>query len=136
MRRVTLGSIGEVSRLTLGGGGLGGVWGPTTRDEAIATIRTAVDAGIDLLDAAPGYRDYESIIGDAFGGKLPAHVRITSKHGPGSPAPGEVYPRFRASIVTSLTTMKLERLDAFFLHNEICPDDYVYPEDNERRASF
>jgi aryl-alcohol dehydrogenase-like predicted oxidoreductase len=136
MKRVTLRPIGEVSRLTLGGGGLGGVWGPTTREEAIATVRAAVDAGIDLLDAAPGYRAYESVIGEAFGGRPPEHVRFTSKHGPGSPAPEEVYPRFRASIETSLTTMKLDRLDVFFLHNEICPDDYVYVEDNERRDSF
>jgi aryl-alcohol dehydrogenase-like predicted oxidoreductase len=136
MKRATLGTIGEVSRLTLGGGGLGGVWGPTSRDEAIATIRAAVDAGIDLLDAAPGYRAYESVIGDAFGGRPPGHVKITSKHGPGSPPPDEVYSRFRASIETSLATMKLERLDVFFVHNEICPDDYIYPAHDERRASF
>jgi aryl-alcohol dehydrogenase-like predicted oxidoreductase len=119
MKRVTLGPIGEVSRLALGGGSLGGVWGSTTREEAIATIRAAVDSGIDLLDAAPGYRAYESIIGEAFGGRPPAHVRITSKYGPGSPAPDEIYPRFRDSIETSLATMKLDRLDVFFLHDEI-----------------
>jgi aryl-alcohol dehydrogenase-like predicted oxidoreductase len=136
MKRVTLGAIGEVSHLTLGGGGLGGVWGPTSREEAIATIRAAVDAGIDLIDAAPGYRAYESIIGEAFGGRPPPHVRFTSKHGPGSPAAHEIYPRLRASIEASLSTMKLERLDVFFLHNEICPDDYVYPADNDRRESF
>lgn len=136
MKRVKLGPIGEVSRLTLGGGGLGGVWGSTTRAEAIATIRAAVDAGIDLIDAAPGYLAFESIVGDAFGGKPPAHVRFTSKHGPGSPPPAEVYPRLRASIENSLATMKLERLDVFLLHNEICPDDYVYPKENERRDSF
>src|SRR5262245_49609336 len=101
MKRVTLGSIGEVSRLTLGGGGLGGVWGPTTREEAIATVRAAVDAGIDLIDAAPGYRAYESVVGEAFGGRPPEQIKITSKYGPGSPAPAEVYPRFRASIETS-----------------------------------
>jgi aryl-alcohol dehydrogenase-like predicted oxidoreductase len=47
-----------------------------------------------------------------------------------------MYPRFRTSIETSLSTMKLERLDVFFLHNEICPDDYIYPQENERRESF
>lgn len=136
MKRANLGAIGEVSRLTLGGGGLGGVWGATTREEAIDTIRAAVDAGIDLLDAAPGYRAYESIIGDTFGGRPPSHVRVTSKHGLGSPPPDQVYPRFRASIEASLATMKLERLDIFFLHNEICPDEYVYPASREPRESF
>ena len=32
--------------------------------------------------------------------------------------------------------MRLERVDLFFLHNEICPDDFVYPVDNERRSEF
>lgn len=32
--------------------------------------------------------------------------------------------------------MRLERVDLFFLHNEICPDDFAYPVDNERRSEF
>jgi hypothetical protein len=35
----TLGSLWPVSALTLGGGGLGQVWGATTREEAVATVR-------------------------------------------------------------------------------------------------
>jgi aryl-alcohol dehydrogenase-like predicted oxidoreductase len=136
MRKAVLGPIGEVSRLTLGGGGLGGVWGTTSREEAVATIRAAVDAGIDLIDAAPGYRAYEALIGEAFDGRPPAHVKFTSKCGLASPSPDEVYPRLRASLETSLKTMRLERLDIFFLHNEICPDDYVYPAENEPRDTF
>ena len=31
--------FGSVSALTLGGGGLGQVWGETTREEAVATAR-------------------------------------------------------------------------------------------------
>ena len=45
-----LGRLWPVSALTLGGGGVGQLWGPTTRDECIATVRTAVDCGITLLD--------------------------------------------------------------------------------------
>ena len=55
MKINTLGSFGPVSRLTLGGGGIGQVWGPTSEDDAVATLRHAVDHGIDLIDAAPGY---------------------------------------------------------------------------------
>ena len=47
------GSLGDVSALTLGGGGIGQVWGPTSREEAIATVREAVDSGITFLDVAP-----------------------------------------------------------------------------------
>ena len=41
-----LGRLWPVSALTLGGGGVGQLWVPTTRDECIATVRTAVDCGI------------------------------------------------------------------------------------------
>ena len=40
----------QISRLTLGGGGLGNVWGKTTREDAIKTVLAAVDSGINLLD--------------------------------------------------------------------------------------
>ena len=46
MQRRTFGKLGEISALTLGGGGIGQVWGPTTQEEAVATVREAVEAGI------------------------------------------------------------------------------------------
>jgi aryl-alcohol dehydrogenase-like predicted oxidoreductase len=130
------GTIGEVSRLTLGGGGIGQVWGETSREEGIATLKMAVDTGIDVIDAAPAYKVCEELIGEAFGGHLPSGVKITTKCGIGSPAAEEVYPRFRSSLEASLAAMRLERVDLFFLHNEICPDDFAYPVDNERRHEF
>ena len=136
MRKHNFAPLGEVSRLTLGGGGIGQVWGDTSSEEGIATLRMAVDEGIDLIDAAPGYKVCEALIGQAFGGRLPDGVRLTTKCGIGSPPPDEVYPRLRASLVASLAAMRVERVDLFFLHNEICPDDYVYPSDNERRHEF
>ena len=47
--------FGEISALTLGGGGLGQVWGETTREEAVATVKLALDNGISHLDVAPMY---------------------------------------------------------------------------------
>src|SRR5215813_14806693 len=41
MQQRPFGKLGDSSVLTLGGGGIGQVWGPTTRDEAIATVRAA-----------------------------------------------------------------------------------------------
>jgi aryl-alcohol dehydrogenase-like predicted oxidoreductase len=68
MRHATLGSFGRVSRLTLGGGGLGMVWGETTFDECVATVHAAVGAGITLFDLAPRYGDgkAEEVVGAAF----------------------------------------------------------------------
>lgn len=122
-----LGRFGPVSRLTLGGGGIGQVWGPTSEDEAVATLRAAVDGGITLLDAAPGYLMCEAMIGRAFEGTLPEGVRVTTKHSLGTVKTDQVYPRLRASLEKSLADMRLERVDMMLLHSEIRPDDFEYP---------
>ncbi|GAB5427463.1 MAG: aldo/keto reductase [Devosia indica] len=127
MKSAQLGRFGAVSRLTLGGGGIGQVWGPTSEDEAVATLRAAVDAGITLLDAAPGYKICEAMIGRAFEGKLPDRVRVTTKYGLGTVAPDQAYARLRASLEQSLAAMRLERVDMMLLHSEIRPDDFEYP---------
>ena len=57
MLRHTFGSLFPVSTLTLGGGGLGMLWGQTTVEECVATVHAAVAAGINLLDLAPRYGD-------------------------------------------------------------------------------
>ena len=45
MEQRRFGNLGEVSALTLGGGGTGQVWGPTNQEEAVATVKAAVDLG-------------------------------------------------------------------------------------------
>jgi len=66
-----LGPLGPVSRLTLGGGGLGQLWGRTDRDECVATLQAAVDGGIDLIDLAYRYGngEAEEVFGIAFDGR-------------------------------------------------------------------
>jgi aryl-alcohol dehydrogenase-like predicted oxidoreductase len=66
MEKRPFGKLGEISCLTLGGGGTGQVWGPTSLDEAIATTREAVDAGITFLDVAPSYGNGEAELVLAF----------------------------------------------------------------------
>jgi aryl-alcohol dehydrogenase-like predicted oxidoreductase len=53
--------------LTLGGGGIAGEWGTTDRKEAVATVRAAHAAGINLFDVAPTYGDGEAelVVGEA-----------------------------------------------------------------------
>ena len=55
MRQNPFGPLPAVSVLTLGGGGLGMLWGETTFEECVATVRAGVEAGITLLDLAPRY---------------------------------------------------------------------------------
>jgi aryl-alcohol dehydrogenase-like predicted oxidoreductase len=126
MKLHPFGSLPPVSALTLGGGGIGMLWGSTTDEECIATARAAVDAGINLLDLAPRYGDgkAESIVGEAFGGRLPAGVRVTSKCLLGDAPEAEVETRLRQSIAESLTRLHLRQLDLFFLHSNVVPDDH------------
>ena len=126
MQQRALGPLGPVSALSLGGGGLGHLWGETSRAECVATAKAAVDAGITLLDMAPRYGEgeAESVIGEAFGGRLPDGVRVTSKCLLGGTPAAEIERRLRTSIADSLARMKLERLDLFFLHSNVAPDDH------------
>ena len=126
MKTPMLGRLWLVSVLTLGGGGVGQLWGPTTRDECIATVRTAVDSGITLLDMAPAYGngEAESVVGAAFEGRFPAGVKVTTKHRLGTPPAGEVEGNIVRSLDESLARMRLQRVDLFFLHSNIIPDVY------------
>jgi aryl-alcohol dehydrogenase-like predicted oxidoreductase len=133
METRSLGPLGPVSRLTLGGGGIGQIWGETSADEAHATLKAALDGGIDVLDAAPGYRNCETFIGETFGGRLPAGVKVTTKHALGTCPAGEAAGRLRASLQASLAAMRLTRVDLFFLHTNICADDFTYAHQPDRQ---
>jgi aryl-alcohol dehydrogenase-like predicted oxidoreductase len=121
------GSLFPVSTLTLGGGGLGMLWGQTTFEECVATVHAAVAAGINLLDLAPRYGDgkAERVVGEAFGGRLPEGLRITSKCNLGNPAPDRVYGVLRQSIESSLRLLQRNKLDIFFLHSNLVPDGHA-----------
>jgi aryl-alcohol dehydrogenase-like predicted oxidoreductase len=136
MRTSTLGPFTDVSRLTLGGGGLGQIWGASTDEEAIATIAAALDAGVNVIDTAPMYGACEAVVGAAFEGALPTGVRITTKCQLGEPAIGTIAAKLEESLDASLSEMRLEHVDVFFLHSNICEDDEVYAHGNEHRAVF
>jgi aryl-alcohol dehydrogenase-like predicted oxidoreductase len=124
MQQNPFGKLPPVSRLTLGGGGLGMVWGETTFDECVATVHAAVAAGINLIDLAPSYGNgkAEEVVGAAFDGRLPGGVRITSKCNIGNLPVAEIEPLVRQSIEGSLGRLRVSRLDFFFLHSNVVPD--------------
>ena len=136
MKTATLGPLGPVSRLTLGGGGIGQIWGETNDDEAMATVMAALDSGITVLDAAPIYGSCEALIGKTFGGKLPAGVKVTTKYYLATPPAEEVEARLTASLEASLAAMGLERVDLFFLHSNLHADGFEYAHSNARRDTF
>ena len=124
MRQRPFGRLGTASALTLGGGGIAGIWGETNRSECVATVREAVDSGIDLLDLAPSYGngEAENVVGEAFGGALPDGVRVTTKCRVGDTPPEQVYDLLSASLSGSLERMKLDHVDVMFVHNAITLD--------------
>jgi aryl-alcohol dehydrogenase-like predicted oxidoreductase len=136
MRTTRLGPFDGVSRLTLGGGGLGQIWGQSNDDEAIATVRAAVDAGITLVDTAPMYGSCETVIARAFGGRLPAGVRVTTKCQLGTVPPGTAAAALESSLDESVKAMRLDHVDVFFLHSNICEEDTEYAHGNEYRDRF
>jgi len=133
MRSSMLSPLGPVSRLTLGGGGIGQVWGEVSREEAAATLKAALDGGIDVLDTAPLYGNCERLIGEVFFGNLPKGVKITTKCGLGSPPSDQAFARLEASLEASLAAMRLQRVDVFFLHSSIAADGYAYAHGDARR---
>ena len=124
MEQRTFGRLGQISVLTLGGGGVGGVWGSTTRDESIATVREAVESGITFLDMAPSYGrgEAEEVVGAAFAGQLPAGVRVSTKCLLGNPEPGEAESILERSLHESMARMRVQQVGVFFLHGQIVPD--------------
>ncbi len=133
-----LGNLWPVSELTIGGGGLGQIWGETDRTEAVATLKAAIDAGITLIDMAPlyGRGEAEQVVGEAFGGTLPEGVRITTKCFLGSPPADQVIEKLELALTRSFNATKLDRVDLFFLHSNICPDDYIYMHNAEVQDRF
>ena len=125
MQTHTFGKLPPVSTLTLGGGGLGMLWGKTTFEECVATVQAAVGDGITLLDLAPRYGDgkAEEVVGAAFDGKLPVGVRVTSKCNLGNPPVADIETILRRSIEASLHRLRVEKLDLFFLHSNVVPDE-------------
>jgi aryl-alcohol dehydrogenase-like predicted oxidoreductase len=82
--RRRLGASGpEVSALGLGCMGMSGMYGPADREESIATIHAALDAGIDLLDTGDfyGMGHNEMLIGEAIRGRPREDFLLSVKFG-------------------------------------------------------
>jgi pyridoxine 4-dehydrogenase len=84
MHTTGLGQHGpRVSRLGLGCMGMSDLYGPADREESIATLRAALDAGITLLDTGDfyGMGHNEMLIRDALAGRPRENVQISVKFG-------------------------------------------------------
>ena len=137
MKKRSFKPYGSISALTLGGGGLGQVWGETTREEAIATVNLAVENGINHLDVAPMYGkgEAERVVGEVFKGKDLGDVKITTKCRLGTLPDDKVYERLISSLNKSLDNLNMERVDLFLLHSQLRQDDFQLYTLNEHRET-
>jgi aryl-alcohol dehydrogenase-like predicted oxidoreductase len=114
----------EVSRVALGTWAIGGwMWGGTDETESIATIRAAVEHGINLIDTAPayGFGRSEEIIGKALAeGNLRSRVLIATKVGlewrSGKVFRNASRARILQEAEDSLRRLRTDRIDVYQVH--------------------
>ncbi|GCE25147.1 oxidoreductase [Dictyobacter alpinus] len=120
LARRCLGRSGlEVTTLGLGGAGIGGkAYGAVSDDDAIATVRQAVQMGVTYIDTSPLYGESERRIGLALDGGLREHIILSTKTG--------THPRWRGeysatatykSIENSLRLLKTDYIDLALIHD-------------------
>ena len=114
----------RVSRVALGTWAMGGwMWGGTDRRASVATIRAALQQGINLIDTAPayGFGLSEEIVGEALGAAgLRAQAVIATKVGL-EWRDGKVYrnasrDRIMREIDESLHRLRTDHIDIYQVH--------------------
>jgi aryl-alcohol dehydrogenase-like predicted oxidoreductase len=111
-----------------------GIWGqPSSRDDAMALLRRAVDLGVNFIDTADSYGPNvsEEIIGEALY-PYPEDLVIATKAGLTRSGPNRWAPNGRPEHIIkacegSLTRLKLEQIPLYQLHR---PDPKVPFEDS------
>jgi len=108
----------DVSRVGFGGGGIGEVWGATTRGEAVRAVHRALDLGINYFDVAPAYGDgkAEEALGTALQGRT-ENVIIGTKVRISAEDIENVAGAVKRSMETSLRLLKRDSVDILHVHN-------------------
>ena len=140
MEYTILGRTGlTVSRVGFGGGGIGQVWGATTRDEAVRAVHRALDLGVNYFDVAPAYGDgkAEEALGLALEGHTEDVIIATKVRVPIDDI-DDVTAAVQRSVDTSLRLLKRDSVDVLPVHNRftesrgevlksLCADDVLGP---------
>ena len=125
MEQIAIGTSGlHTSRIGLGTWAIGGwMWGGTDETLSIATIRSAVERGVTLIDTAPvyGFGRSEEIVGKALAeGGLRDQVQIATKMGlewkEGAVFRDSRPTRIRREIEDSLRRLRTDVVDLYQVH--------------------
>src|SRR5262249_28163387 len=128
MRYRELGRTGlRVSALSLGGVALGDMYGKLGPGEADATVRRAIDGGINLIDTSPYYGQTrsESVLGEVLDGGWRQKIYLCSKAGRNGFADFDFSPAaMERSVEASLRRLRTNYLDILIAHDIEFADDF------------
>ena len=123
MRYTELGKSGlNVSRICFGTWQFGGDWGAIDRDEAIAAVRAALDAGVTFFDTAQayGFGASEELLAEALGDDIRRDDVVVATKGGLRRADGikrDASPAYlREGVEESLRHLGVEAIDLYQVH--------------------
>jgi len=118
MKTKSLGTLGTTSAIGLGLMAMSDAYGHSDRDESLATIHAALDAGITLLDAGDfyGMGHNELLLREALSGRDREEVQISVKFG-GQRSPDGAFLGFdgRPAAVKTSLAYSLQRLGVDYI---------------------
>ena len=100
----------NVPVICLGAWPLGGGMGDIPDDQAIATIHASIEAGVNFIDTAEGYRTSESVLGKALKGRRDDVILATKLSGDHSAE------HMASAIENSLRSLGTDYIDLYQLH--------------------
>lgn len=120
LSRRRLGRAGiDVTALTLGGAGLGGLYGPVPEEVGVETVLHAINLGINYIEGAPIYGECEQRYGKAFValGGHPGSLHLCTKVGMHPQRPGDYSAAAaRWSVEESLKVLGVSSVDLVQVH--------------------
>ena len=131
MNRRVLGRTGlEVTELSLGGVFVSRVGGE--REQGIATLHAALDAGINYLDTSPSYADSETVLGEALAGETRPVILSTKFSGFASREEAHDPAALKRCFENSLRLLGRDYVDILMVHEPDRPRQYDYWTDWDR----